>query len=140
MSDAGGTAAPKRCSNSPGCGVTMQLELGSRGSTSGTSADASRTRRTSISISDFTSFSSAPRSATASPIPIAAESSPTGSIPRSFEAEPLVSLASAIGTTIRSGDAALVADTLCFGTAVYTRSEPNLRAARDDSIGAPWYR
>ena len=53
--------------------------------------DASSNNRTSESSSVFISSSKELRSCTASPIPIAAESSPTGVCPRSFFAAPRVS-------------------------------------------------
>ena len=106
---------------------------------SGSNAPPSSTSRTSASSSEDASSDSAPRSRTAMPMPMAAECRPAGTWPSSLRATPRVSFWSAIGTTMRSGEAERVAAALALGTAVYTRSAPLRSAASDARIGAPWY-
>jgi hypothetical protein len=68
---------------------------------------------------------------------MAAELGFFGSIEASLLAAPRVSLSSDIGNTIAFGDMALVDKVFDLGTAVYTRSVPDLMAASEASIGAP---
>jgi hypothetical protein len=72
-------------------------------------------------------------------MPMAAESGLLGSIATSRLAEPTVSLSSANGSAIISGDADLTGITFDLGTAVYTKSVPDLKADNEARIGAPWY-
>src|SRR5215467_7017042 len=73
-----------------------------------------------------------------SPIPMAAESGLLGSIATSRLAEPTVSLSSANGKAIILGDADLTGIIFDLGTAVYTKSVPDLKADSEARIGAPW--
>ena len=107
------------------------------GRISGIRALASSDNITALSKSELIKSFKASLSCIPSPIPIVAESSSFGIIPSNLWTAPLVSFTSTRGTTIRSGEIARVEVTLIFGTHVYTKSLPALRAARDDNMGAP---
>ena len=72
------------------------------------------------------------------PIPIAALSALFGIIATSLFADPTVNLSSGNGSAIIFGEADLVTRIFDLGTVVYTRSVPDLKAAIEASIGAPW--
>src|ERR671925_351505 len=105
--------------------------------TAGTRAEASSSNRVPFSLSLLISDFSASGLAIVIPIPIAAEWGFFGSIEISLFAAPNVNLSSDVGSTIKLGEKALVDRDSDLGTAVYTRSVPDLSAARDASIGAP---
>jgi hypothetical protein len=71
------------------------------------------------------------------PIPIAALSGLFGITAKSLLEEPTVNLSSGRGRAIIFGEKDLVATILDRGTAVYTRSVPDLSAASEVRRGAP---
>src|SRR6185437_249265 len=115
-------------------GVTVTFLSLIIGMISGTRQLASRDNITARSRRDDTRIFSASLSWIPRPIPIVAESSSFGMIPRSFWTEPRVSFTSTNGTTIKFGENERVAITLIFGTHVYTKSAPVRSAAIDDRI------
>lgn len=104
---------------------------------SGIRAEASNNNFVSIPFNRLISDFSASGLAIVIPIPIAAEWGFFGSIEVSLFAEPKVNLSSEVGSTIKFGEKALADCDSDLGTAVYTRSLPDLSAASDASIGAP---
>lgn len=104
---------------------------------SGIRAEASNNNFVSIPLNRLMSDFSASGLAIVIPIPIAAEWGFFGSIEISLFAAPNVNLSSDVGRTIKLGENALVDSDSDLGTAVYTRSVPDLSAASDASIGAP---
>ncbi len=71
------------------------------------------------------------------PIPMAAASARLGSIAASLFAEPTVNLSSGSGSAIMAGENDLTAVIIERGTAVYTKSVPDLSAAIEVRTGAP---
>src|SRR6185437_8186232 len=72
------------------------------------------------------------------PIPIAAVSCFFGVIATILLADPTVNLSSGNGSAMMFGEKALTGTIIDLGTAVYTRSVPDLIAAIEASKGAPW--
>ena len=105
---------------------------------SDTNALASKESRTSLFNNSWIRIFNEDFSATANPIPIVAESKFFGMAPSNFLTAPRVSFWSTSGITIRLGEMALVDWVLIFGTDVYTKSVPDLKAAKEERIGAPW--
>ena len=72
------------------------------------------------------------------PIPMGAASGFFGRLDKSQLAEPVVNWSVDNGKAIIFGDCDLTVTILDQGTAVYTRSVPDLNADSDARIGAPW--
>src|ERR671933_175708 len=124
---------------SPTCGVIIVLVPEISFKTLGMRAEASNNNFVPSFFNCLISESNASDFAILIPIPIAALSAFFGIVLINLLTDPAVSLSSGIGKAIIFGEKHLTATRIDLGIAVYTRSVPDLRAAIEASIGAPWY-
>src|SRR5712692_11291185 len=137
-SSSSGRDSPKSLSNSLAWGVTTVLVFLIDGRTCGRRASAS----TTIDLpSPFISFKACARdSGFCGPRPgPMAKVSTWGTHDMSLETLPRVSLESGRGTTMKSGESALIGVAIDAGTARNTKSTPDLIAPIAHRKGAPWY-